>query len=512
MVAAPGARDADDHPARLAAGLAPRLVLGRELGRGGMSVVFAAHEPALERDVAVKVLTPAGDDGVDVARFRREVLLLARLQHPHIVPVLRDGIADGRPYFVMPLVEGESLRERLHRGGPLPLGEAVRVLRAVAAALAYAHARGVVHRDMKPDNVLLSAGGAAMVSDFGVARAIAVARAGDDPDAGLVDGTPAYMAPEQAAGDPGADHRVDIYAFGVLGYELFSGVTPFGGREGLARLSALMTELPPSVLERRPDLPPRVASLIMRCLSPDPDHRPAAASYLVTVLDGLLIPGGEVARRDPTPAATRTRLARTGIAAGLLLILAAAGAAGGRWARPDGDASAPLLPESARSRVLVADFAGAGADPVLSGVLAEAVRTDLGASAALAPLPAAAVARALCAADIGPLDAARAVAAAALTAPPASAVVDGAVHGLDGARVVTLRALEPVTGRVLVAHRATANALADVMPTVDRLSALLLRSLVTRLADQPSPSAEYAEEMKAGDCGTDETGRMRRSG
>jgi serine/threonine-protein kinase len=227
------------------------------------------------------------------------VLLLARLQHPHIVPVLRDGVADGRPYFVMPLVEGESLRERLQRGGPLPLGEAVRVLRAVAAALTYAHARGVVHRDMKPDNVLLSAGGAAMVSDFGVARAIAMSRAGNDHEAGRIDGTPAYMAPEQAAGDPSADHRVDVYAFGVLGYELFTGTTPFGGHEGMARLTALLTESPPPVRDRRPDLPPRVASLVMRCLAPDPDHRPAAASYLVTVLDGLLMTGGEVARRDP---------------------------------------------------------------------------------------------------------------------------------------------------------------------------------------------------------------------
>ena len=506
----------DVATSRLADDLAPRLLLRGELGRGGMSVVYAAHEPALERDVAVKVLTTVDDDGLDVARFRREVLLLARLQHPHIVPVLRDGVADGRPYFVMPLVESESLRERLQRGGPLPLGEAVRVLRAVAAALTYAHARGVVHRDMKPDNVLLSAGGAAMVSDFGVARAIAMSRVGDDREAGLIDGTPAYMAPEQAAGDPTADHRVDVYAFGVLGYELFTGTTPFGGRDGMARLTALLTESPPPVQDRRPDLPPRVASLVMRCLAPDPDHRPASASYLVTVLDGLLMPGGEVARRDPARRRPRTRLTRAGIAAGLLLALAGAGVAGAWWAGPSVDAPPTSLPsgarwavqdarapttshpDGARSRVLVTDFAGAGADPVLSGVLAEAVRADLGASTTLAPLPAAAVARALCAGESGPLDAERAIAAAARTAPPTSAVVDGAVLGVDGARVLTLRALEPASGQVLVAHRATANALADVMPTVDRLSARLLSSLASRIAERPpARSARSTDECAA---------------
>jgi serine/threonine-protein kinase len=479
---------------RLRAALAPRLSLTRELGRGGMSVVYAAHEARLERDVAVKVLVPSPDGDVDAERFRREILLLARLQHPHVVPVLRDGVADGRPYFVMPLVEGESLRERLRRGGPLPVGEAVRVLRAVAAALAYAHARGVVHRDVKPDNVLLSAGGAATVSDFGVARAIAVARAGErGSDEGLVVGTPAYMAPEQAAGDPEADHRVDLYAFGVLAYEVLTGATPFAGRSGLARLTAQLTEPPPPIAERRPDLPRRVASLVMRCLQLDPAHRPAEASYLVSVLDALLAPGGEVERRDP-PRAPRATRVRTAFALGAAVTLAVVALAGARWGR---DAPADAAGADApRRRVLVADFGGAGADPVLSGVLAEAVRADLGASATLTTLSAAAVARAaraLCAADAPALlDAARAVALAAAAAPPAAAVVDGAVRGVEGARVVTLRALEPATGRVLAAHRATANALAEVMPTVDRLAGQLLRDIERRPDAPPAAGAPPA--------------------
>jgi serine/threonine-protein kinase len=477
MAVAAGAEDAPT--AALADALAPRLLLGRELGRGGMSVVYAAHEPALERDVAVKVLTAGADGAVDVQRFRREVLLLARLQHPHVVPVLRDGVAGERPYFVMPLVAGESLGRRLARGGALPLGEAVHVLRAVASALAYAHACGVVHRDVKPDNVLLSAGGVPVVTDFGVARAIAVARAGadDGAEAGLVAGTPAYMAPEQAAGDPAADHRVDLYAYGVLAYELLTGATPYAGRTGVARLTAQLTEPPPPIGARRPDLPPRLAGLVTRCLAPDPAHRPAHAGLLLSVLDAVLVPGGEVARRDPAARRTaRARAFRT--AATATLAVAAAGAAGAWGARRD---PAAALAGAPRARVLVARFGGDGADPVLSGVLAEAVRADLGASPTLAPLPPSALAAALCAPEPAPPDAARAVALAAAAAPPAAAVIDGAVLGVDGARVLSLRALEPATGRVLVAHRASANALADVMPAVDRLSAQLLRSLEARL-------------------------------
>ena len=200
-------------------------LLERELGGGGMSRVFLAHERALGRKVVVKVLLPELAAGVNVERFRREIQLAAQLQHPHIVPLLSAGEAEGLPYFVMPFVTGESLRKRVAREGEFPIAETVRILRDVVSALAYAHGYGVVHRDVKPDNVLLS-GGVAVVTDFGVAKAVS---ASSEPGAtgltslGVALGTPAYMAPEQATASPQTDHRADIYALGVVAYEMLTG-------------------------------------------------------------------------------------------------------------------------------------------------------------------------------------------------------------------------------------------------------------------------------------------------
>jgi eukaryotic-like serine/threonine-protein kinase len=196
--------------------------LQRELGGGGMSRVFLAEDASLGRPVVVKVLAPDLVAGINADRFRREIQLSAQLQHPHVVPVLSAGEMGGIPFFVMPYVQGQSLRTRLQNGDPLPVPEAVGILRDVAKALAFAHEQGIVHRDIKPDNVLIS-GGSAMVTDFGIAKAITSARA-VEPDAqggvltmiGTSLGTPAYMAPEQAAGDPSTDHRADIYAYAMM--------------------------------------------------------------------------------------------------------------------------------------------------------------------------------------------------------------------------------------------------------------------------------------------------------
>jgi serine/threonine-protein kinase len=195
----------------------------RELGGGGMSRVFVARDESLHRNIVVKVLPPELVAGVNVERFNREIVLAAGLQHPHIVPVHSAGQMDGVPFYTMPFVDGESLRARLTRTGGLPITEVIGVLRDVAKALAYAHERGVVHRDIKPDNVLMS-GGSATVTDFGIAKALSASRTAA-PGATLTQigtsiGTPTYMSPEQAAGDPSTDHRADIYSFGCLGYEL----------------------------------------------------------------------------------------------------------------------------------------------------------------------------------------------------------------------------------------------------------------------------------------------------
>src|SRR5512133_1174284 len=216
---------------QLQATLGSAYTIERELGGGGMSRVFLAEDVRLGRKVVVKLLSPELGAGVSADRFEREIRLAARLQHPHIVPLLTAGDVDGLPYYTMPFVEGASLRDRLATG-PLPYAEAQSILRDVARALAYAHRQGIVHRDIKPENVLL-AEGVAMVADFGVARALSAATTlpGDVlTQVGMQIGTPAYMAPEQAAGDPDVDFRADLYAFGVMAYELLAGRHPFAER------------------------------------------------------------------------------------------------------------------------------------------------------------------------------------------------------------------------------------------------------------------------------------------
>src|SRR5688572_29977499 len=262
-----------------------------------MSRTYVAMEQALSRRVVVKVLSPELAAGVSVERFRREIMLAAKLQHPHIVPVLSSGDADGLPWFTMPFVEGESLRHRLSRG-PLGIGEVTGILRDVARALEFAHGHGVVHRDIKPDNVLL-AGSSATVTDFGIAKAISAARTGGGGEtltmAGTSIGTPAYMAPEQAAGDPNIDHRSDIYAFGCMAYEVLTGRPPFTGQSPAKLLGAHLGEKPRDVRELRADTPEPLAILVMQCLEKDPATRPQMAGDLVRVLDNVTSSGAATA-------------------------------------------------------------------------------------------------------------------------------------------------------------------------------------------------------------------------
>jgi tetratricopeptide (TPR) repeat protein len=263
--------------------------------------VFVAEEVALRRQVVVKVLPPEVAAGVNADRFKREIQLAARLQHPHIVPVLSSGEMDGVPYYTMPFVEGESVRVRLARSGALSIGEVVGILRDVAKALGYAHERGIVHRDIKPDNVLLS-GGSATVTDFGIAKAIAASRT----DGGTVGqptltsigssiGTPAYMAPEQAAADPSTNHRADIYAFGCMAYELLAARPPFVEKTPQKLLAAHMSDTPEPITKLRPDTPDTLADLVMRCLSKDADARPQSAHELLLTLDNVTSAGGYAA-------------------------------------------------------------------------------------------------------------------------------------------------------------------------------------------------------------------------
>ena len=277
---------------RLQEHLGGAFTIQSELGGGGMSRVFVADDTALSRRVVVKVLNPALAATVSVARFQREIMVVAKLNHPNIVPILSAGEVDGLPYFIMPYIEGESLRGRIVRG-PLSLRETVAILKDVTRALAYAHSVGIVHRDIKPDNVLL-AGTAAVVTDFGVAKALSAARerglsypqSGHTiTGVGISLGTPQYMAPEQAAADPNADHRVDIYALGIVAYEMLVGSPPFHGRTPQALLAAQLTELPAPLASRRYDVPVAFSDLVMQCLEKDPADRPRNAQELLRVLD-----------------------------------------------------------------------------------------------------------------------------------------------------------------------------------------------------------------------------------
>ena len=268
-----------------------------------MATVYLARDLRHERAVAVKVL--ARDV---VAPRRRRAIPAARSGPPPgsrirtCCGVHDSGDADGLLYYVMPYVEGETLRARLAREGALPLADAVRLVRELADALAYAHAHGVVHRDLKPENVLLS-GGHAVVADFGIAKALAAAtHDGAAPRAGLTSagvalGTPAYMAPEQAVGDAATDHRADLYALGVVAYEALAGAHPFGARTPQALVAAHLTEAPAPLGARRTDTPPALAALVMRLLAKDPAARPQSADAVLRALDDATPRG----HRDDVP-------------------------------------------------------------------------------------------------------------------------------------------------------------------------------------------------------------------
>ncbi len=282
---------------QLAAALEGRYRIERELGAGGMATVFLAHDEKHDRKVAIKVLRPDLAASIGSERFLREIRIAAKLTHPHILPLHDSGQADGLLYYVMPYVEGESLRDRLSEHGELPLPDAVRLIREVADALAFAHKQGIVHRDIKPDNVMLTEGHA-LVTDFGVAKALSDAQESQKMTAlGVAVGTPAYMSPEQAAADPNVDHRADLYALGAMAYEMLSGRPPFEGESTQTVLAAHVTVPPDPITRHRPTVPDWLADVVMRCLEKKPADRWQSAAELREQLDafttrGAITPAG----------------------------------------------------------------------------------------------------------------------------------------------------------------------------------------------------------------------------
>ncbi|HTD83175.1 MAG TPA: serine/threonine-protein kinase, partial [Gemmatimonadaceae bacterium] len=274
---------------RLLSALGGSYTIERELTGGGMALVFAGEDHDLGRKVVIKILPPELAATVSAERFRREILTVARLQHPHIVPILKAGDVDGLPYFVMPYVDGESIDVKLRRDGKFSVRETLGIMKDAARALAFAHERGVVHRDIKPGNILLAAG-SATVTDFGVAKALSSARRSGEKGNGLTNtgmslGTVLYMAPEQAAGDPDIDGRADIYSLGVTAYEMLAGVAPFANLNPREMLTARLTLPPPPLSTIRKDVPIGLEKLIAKCLAIDPADRPQSATALVEALE-----------------------------------------------------------------------------------------------------------------------------------------------------------------------------------------------------------------------------------
>ena len=496
-----------------------------------MSRTFVAAEHALGRKVVVKVLSPDLAAGVSIDRFKREIHLAAMLQHPHIVPVLSAGESNGLPWFTMPYVEGASLRARLDRG-PRGIVEATGILKDVARALEVAHSHGVVHRDIKPDNVLL-AGNSATVTDFGIAKALTAARETSTGStltaAGVSLGTPMYMPPEQAAGDPTLDHRSDIYSFGVLAYELLAGRPPFDAAIPAKIIAAHFNESPRDVRELRADTPAALAELVMTCLQKDVTARPQSASDIVRVLD-TVSPSGSV--NSAVLSAPEVKLGKalgiwsaTTLFVGLIawyatnriglpdwvfpgaigLMVAALLAIVGTWyveqlswrrflgvgaaaigafaalviafmvMRTNGLGPAGSLIGAGKlarqERLIITDFKGPAGDSALGLTVAEALRADLTESSALRVVARRTInetLRSLTLPQATPID--FAVARQIATRDGVKAVLDGNVVALGGRYVVSTRLVSAQTGEELAAFRQEASSQNDLIPAIGRLS------------------------------------------
>ncbi len=446
--------------------LAGRYSIERELGRGGMATVYRGEDLKHRRPVAIKVVDPELAAAVGPDRFLREIEIAARLQHPHILSLLDSGMAGALPYYVMPLVEGESLRDRLAREKQLPVAEALRLTGEIAGALDYANASGVTHRDIKPENVLLS-GGHAVVADFGVARAIEPAGAARLTETGAVLGTPLYMSPEQAAGGHEVDARSDQYALACVCYEMLAGQPPFTGATSQVVLHQHLTLEPRPVTALRPAVPPSVSAAIARALSKTPADRFASA--------------GEFARAASAVKGDADKYVPQTLAAAGILLLAAAG-----WFLGE-----PLLnflqhvhhpaPAAQKQWVLVADFESTPRDQAIELAARNLVEVALGQSSVAAPVSREQIGLAL--ERAGKPDTARITRELARELAYRSSIkvlVAGEVQRVGDSYAITLRAVDADSGRTLLSMSDRAGKSADFIPCMNRLGNRLRGALGER--------------------------------
>ncbi|HEX9565801.1 MAG TPA: tetratricopeptide repeat-containing serine/threonine-protein kinase, partial [Gemmatimonadaceae bacterium] len=360
---------------RLESALTGRYRVERELGAGGMATVYIAEDLKHHRQVAVKVLRADLAANLGADRFLREIEIAAGLHHPHILPLYDSGGAGEVLFYVMPLVDGQSLRDRLAKTGALPIDEGIRIIREVADALAYSHQRGIVHRDIKPENVLLSSAHA-LVTDFGVAKAVNdAASASDLTGTGVTLGTPAYMAPEQATADPGTDHRADIYALGVLAYEILTGRAPFTGNSQQV-LAGHLTRRPEAVTLHRSTVPPALEAIVMRCLEKNPADRPQGADEVLRALDAMATGTAATTAAVTARVPNGRRWSRVVVGVAAVAVLAAAGVA---WFARVGRAGTLIGDDllAQNDMVLVSEFQNNTSDSTLAATVTDAIRVEL---------------------------------------------------------------------------------------------------------------------------------------
>jgi tetratricopeptide (TPR) repeat protein len=476
---------------RLRISLTGRYTLERELGAGGMAVVYLARDLRHDRPVALKVVRPELTALLGPERFLREIAITGRLQHPHILPLLDSGEAEGLLYYVMPYVAGETLRQRLEREGQLPVEEALRLVREVADALDYAHRQGVVHRDIKPENILLHEQHA-VVADFGIARAVVAAGGEKLTATGTAIGSPAYMSPEQCVGSRELDGRSDLYSLACVLYEMLAGQPPFTGSSAESAVYQHLSVTPRPVSEVRPSVPVAVAQALQRGLAKTAADRYETASRFGESLGaamsgparessaGTSVPPPMIAERKPA----RPQSRRTLVGAVVLLLLAAGTVAawktgvlsdlvGGRTAHP-----------IKKDWILVAAFDGPADDSSLAGAVHDLVSAALDQSAIVATVPDDQIRLALDQAGKPPGTRVDAALARELAYRRSiRAVVEGRVSRLGGGYSVVVRVLDADSGRVVAAVSEAARSDEELIPTVSRVGRQLRDALGERRDD-----------------------------
>jgi eukaryotic-like serine/threonine-protein kinase len=467
---------------RLSAALGDRYRIERELGQGGMATVYLAHDLKHDRDVALKVLRPELAVALGGERFLSEIRVMATLQHPNLLPLFDSGEADGLLFYVMPYLEGETLRTRLQAERQLPVDEAIRLIGLLAGALDFAHGRGVIHRDLKPENILLQAG-QPVIADFGIA--LAVAQAGGDriTETGLSLGTPSYMSPEQASGSDLVDARSDQFALGAVAYEMLAGEPPHTGANTQAIIARVMTEAPRSIRAVRPTVPPGVEAAVQRALA-----KPAADRFASCGAFAAALAGGT---RETSGGRRGRRLAAIGVVVAVVAVVAALGYAVQSRRAPDEGASAA----SAERSLAVLPFTSVGGDTA-NAYFAAGIADEL--SSALTRIPGLRLAGRASAARVKERGDAAVDIGAALNV---GAILDGSVRRAGNRIRVTAELTSAADGRVMW-NDTYERALEDVFAVQDEITRAIVGALQVRLASgaaQPGKARGGTADLAAYD-------------